>query len=177
MVVCLVVWCSCLCCAHIFKYQADRTRRLEKGQPPRIVKAERFVVAPVACSGILGRNIYRKLVNDGGQVLTNSASLLIFNGSKSYLRQSHQMARFHAIANNRTYIQSSKGAPAFVVDSNGHYLVAPEDNKTSFIDFDFEPKSTKTLYTRIGEWILVSSWIIVTIFLLRNRLPLLKYHL
>lgn len=87
------------------------------------------------------------------------------------------MARFHAIANNRTYIQSSKGAPAFVVDSNGHYLVAPEDNKTSFIDFDFEPKSTKTLYTRIGEWILVSSWIIVTIFLLRNRLPLLKYHL
>lgn len=154
----------------------DMSRGLDKGQPPRVVTSDRFTLAPVACSGILGRNIYRALVNDGGQVLTNSASLLVFSSSQAYLRQSYQMARFHAVANDRTYIQSSKGAPAFVIDNKGGYLVPPEESTTMFIDFDFTPRSNKTIYTRFGEWALPASLLIVISFLLRNSLPLLKYR-
>lgn len=128
------------------------TRGLNRGQPPRVVSTGSLHVAPVACSGILGRNIYRDLVNDGGQVLTNSASLIIFSGSKAYFRQSLQMARFHAIANQRTYIQASMGAPAFVIDDQGDFIVAPAETKTAFIDFRFTPTSHLTPYTRFGEW-------------------------
>ncbi|MDL2363548.1 MAG: hypothetical protein QFB86_04180 [Patescibacteria group bacterium] len=150
-----------------------QTRRLDRGQPPRVIRTQAVSIAPVACSGILGRNIYRQLVNDGGEVLTNSASLLIFNNSKSYLRQSSQMAHFHAVANNRTYIQASMGAPAFVIDGNGHYTVAPDDTRTEFIDFNFTPNSQKTPYTKYGEWPLTLSGLILAAYMLaglKNKL-------
>lgn len=140
------------------------SRKLLRGQPPRVIHSEHLAIAPVACSGILGRNIYRQLVNDGGQVLTNSASLLIFNNSRSYFRQSLQMARFHAIANNRTYIQASMGASAFVIDSDGNYIIAPEDKKTAFVDFEFQPSDYKTPYTRFGEWPLLASGVVLAGF-------------
>ena len=140
------------------------TRQLYRGQPPRVIKTARTVIAPVACSGILGRNIYRQLVNDGGEVLTNSASLIIFSGSKAYFRQSLQMARFHAIANQRTYIQASMGAPAFVIDEDGGFIIPPEDTKTAFIDFSFMPEVSKTVYTRLGEWPLLIATLTVASF-------------
>ncbi len=142
------------------------TRQLLRGQPPHPIYTKHVTIAPVACSGILGRNIYRQLVNDGGEVLTNSASLLIFSGSESYFRQSLQMARFHAIANDRTYIQASMGAPAFAIDNKGNYIVAPEGKKTTFIDFEFQPNDYKTVYTRFGEWPLLLSGTVMAVLAL-----------
>ncbi|MBA3758190.1 hypothetical protein H0X10_00975 [Candidatus Saccharibacteria bacterium] len=144
------------------------TRQLLKGTDPAVFKTKDLVIAPVACSGILGRNIYRQLVNDGGQVLTNSASLVVFNGSKSYFKQSLQMARFHAIANNRTYIQASKGAPAFVIDDNGNYIVKPGNVEDKFIDFNFAATDKKTFYTNYGEWPLILSSLLIIISVGRN---------
>ncbi|MBA3758187.1 hypothetical protein H0X10_00960 [Candidatus Saccharibacteria bacterium] len=159
----------------------DTTRRLYRGDAPRVIRTKSLTIAPVACSGILGRNIYRQLVNDGGQVLTNSASLVIFSGSRAYFRQSLQMARFHAVANHRTYIQASMGASAFVIDGDGKYIVAPEDTKTAFIDFEFTPESNKTFYTKLGEWpLLVSAFIVGTFTLIvvtQNRKKHLKSNL
>ncbi len=142
-----------------------KTRQLQKGRSPEVFPNGNVTIAPVACSGILGRNIYRQLVNDGGMVLTNSASLLIFNDSKSYFRQSLQMARFHAVANSRTYIQASKGAPAFVIDSTGDYIVSPGSPETKFIDFSFRPQTKKTPYTILGEWVLASSLLFLSALL------------
>lgn len=135
----------------------DNTRRLDKGQPPRVINTGSIKIAPVACSGILSRGIYRQLAREGGEVLTNSASLVVFRNSKAYFRQSIQLARFHAVANQRTYIQASNAAPAFVIDHNGKFVVPPEDTKSAFIDFSFTPKSNQTLYTRYGDWPLVLS--------------------
>lgn len=143
------------------------TRQLYRGQPPRVITNGNLTVAPVACSGILGRNIYRDLVNDGGQVLTNSASLLIFSGSQAYFRQSLQMARFHAVASQRTYIQASMGAPAFVMDDNGEFIIAPEDTRTAFIDFEFTPRNTQTVYTKFGEWPLMLAALVTAGFVLK----------
>lgn len=141
--------------------QYDASRRVEKGAPPEVFSGKDVMVGPVACSGILGRNIYRQLTNDGAEVLTNSASLAYFNSSKSYYRQAMQMARFHAIANNRPFIQATMGAPAFVLDSNGLFVVEPADLRTTFIDFEFQPSSSKTPYTITGEWVLVFSGLAV----------------
>ncbi len=144
----------------------DATRRLYRGDPPSVIRTNNLSIAPVACSGILGRNIYRQLVNDGVQVMTNSASLVVFSGSKAYFRQSVQMARFHAVANQRTYIQASMGAPAFVIDEAGKFIVAPKDTETGFIDFEFTPENNKTFYTKFGEWPLLASATILGLFVL-----------
>jgi len=139
----------------------NATRQLARGQAPEVYKNSILVIGPVACSGILGRNIYRGLTRDGAQVLTNSASLLTFNGSRSYFRQSLQMARFHAIANNRTFIQSTKGGSAFVLNEDGEFLVSPNGNDTKFIDFRFGLSDEKTAYTSFGDWPLLLSTVIV----------------
>lgn len=130
------------------------TRKLSKGLAVKTHVSDKLVIGPVACSGILSRNDYRKLVNDGAEVLTNSASLVIFNQSKAYFEQSLSMARFHSIANQRTYIQASRGAPAFVLDNNGDYIVRPGNIDSKFTDFSFYKNNSKTLYTIFGEWIL-----------------------
>lgn len=144
----------------------EEYRRVYKGDPPAIYRTPQFIVGPVACSGILGRPIYQKLTRDGATVLTNSASLVDFNGSKSYFRQSILMARFHAIANNRLFIQSTRGAPAFVLDNDGRYIVRPAGSDTRFIDFSFHSLSAKTIYTRVGEWPLLGSFGIVGVVVL-----------
>ena len=144
----------------------DSSKRLSKGQPPQVVAVGEVMVAPVACSGILGKDIYRQLTLKGGQVLTNSASLVTFGGSRAYFRQTAQMARFHAIANNRPYIQATIGAPAFALDNNGRYVVKPQGSRTEFIDFSITPQSQKTVYTRFGDWPLKLSGLIILAFVL-----------
>lgn len=158
----------------------ENTRRLERGDPPQALETRHATIASVACSGILGRNIYRQLVRNGSNVLTNSASLLVFSESKSYFRQSLQMARLHAVANQRTYVQASKGAPAFVIDSDGSFIVAPDTADPSFIDFEFSLNYTTTLYTRLGDWPLAAAVLACTFFLtqqLRQRAKLRRKSL
>lgn len=146
--------------------QFEQTRRVQKGLPPRTFTQNDMSVGSVACSGILARDIFRQMSQDGANVLTNSASLLDFNHSQSYFRQSLQMARFHAIANSRTYVQSTVGAPAFVIGHDGKFIVEPTNTETKFYDFAFSPRSTKTIYTRIGEWPLLLSGLVVLAYLI-----------
>ncbi len=150
----------------------NNTRANLKGDPPKVFSANSFKIGPVSCSGILGRQIYRNLTREGAGVLTNSASLIIFNRSKSYFYQSLMMAKFHAVANNRVFIQASKGAPAFVIDGNGSYIVKPGNVSDKFIDFKFKTNKSLTPFSYLGEWILLFSGAILVGYLLvqiRNK--------
>lgn len=129
-------------------------RLVKKGTPARTVVNGDLSIGPVSCSGILSRNLYRQLTNQGSNVLTNSASLVIFNKSPAYFRQSLLMAKFHAVANSRTFIQATKSAPAFVLDQKGRFIVEPGGINDQFIDFNFAASSNRTFYTRVGEWML-----------------------
>lgn len=142
----------------------DANRRLTKGAAPRTQQSSDVILGSVSCSGILSRQTYRDYARSGANVFTNSAALTTFNGSSAYLNQALQMARFHATANNRTYIQATKGAPAFVLDNNGRFVVAPEDTALSFIDFEFTPNTYKTTYTILGEWPLKIATLMVTVY-------------
>jgi apolipoprotein N-acyltransferase len=148
----------------------NQNRLVQKGAPPKAYKASSITVGPVACSGILARSIFRSLTNQGATVLTNSASLMAFNHSASYLRQSEMMAKFHAVANNRDMLQASKGAPAFAIDSSGRYILAPKNQGTALIDLRFTNRTKKTFYTRAGEWALWWAFIIIGISLIKTRI-------
>lgn len=154
----------------------EKDRRVYKGEPPKVIRTANLAIGPVACSGILGRNIFRSLSSDGAEVLTNSASLLVFNNSKTYFKQSLQMARFHAVANNRPFIQSSAGASSYAFDSDGRFIVFPEGTDSKFVDFTFQPKSKKTPYTIFGEWVLVLALSITVLFSLNIVLSNRRKH-
>lgn len=159
---------------HILK-DFNRLREVQKGDPPRVFLGKDLTIAPVACSGILGRDIFRKLTHDGADVLTNSASLFDFNHSQSYFRQSLQMARFHAVANSRTYIQASGGAPSFALRPDGHFIVEPVRDEAKFIDFEFLKSTDKTLYTIVGEWPLqLSALFLIGFLIVASRKPAKK---
>src|SRR5690606_2445568 len=78
-----------------------------------------LVVGAEACSSIISSEDYRTLTQKGATILTNSASLEIFNGSKVFNTQHKGMAKFMAVANARPMIQSAMDGSAFIMDHNG----------------------------------------------------------
>lgn len=139
-----------------------KNRAIQKSSDTDHVIKGNLPIGAVACSGILDRGVFRRLSNKGAQVFTNSASLSMFANSKNYLKQSYLMAMFHAVANKRVYIQSSKGGASFVIDADGQYIVKPIfDNQDVFEDFTFRPITGRSLYTIWGEWVLVLGTIFI----------------
>jgi apolipoprotein N-acyltransferase len=132
----------------------DSNQALQKGQPPGVVDFGDNRVGVIACSGILNRQAYRSLSNQGGEALVSNASLTMFNGSKVYFDQSLAMAKFHAVANHRPFIQATKGAPSFVLDASGRYVLEPSVVASQFSDVTVSSSNKQTIYTRYGELVL-----------------------
>lgn len=148
----------------------NQNRAVQKGEDVRIHTSDKgTAIGPIACSGILDRNAHRQLARGGATIFTNSASLIDFGYSQSYFNESLQMAKFHAIANHRPLAQATLGAPAFVIDGDGAFVVPPSSNATKMIDFTVQPKKSKTFYTLAGEWALYLSITIVTLFLVLSK--------
>lgn len=144
----------------------NKNRAIQQSQDGSQVIKGKIPVGAVACSGILDRAVFRRLSNEGAQVFTNSASLSLFADSKNYLKQSYQMAAFHAVANKRAYVQSSNGGASFVLDPSGNYIVKPVfDNEDIFEDFSFAPVGKRSLYTVLGEWVLAAGAIFICILI------------
>lgn len=120
-------------------------------QPYRI--DNQLIVGAEVCSSIMSTRDYRQLVKKGSTVLTNSASLEIFEGSRLYAWQDQGFATFMAVANARPFLQSSNNWPAFALDQNGKMLakITPVNQQ----QISIRPNSTKTPYTYLGEWIAV----------------------
>lgn len=118
-------------------------------QPYRI--NDQLVVGAEVCSSIIAPQDYRQLVRQGATVLTNSASLEIFEGSRLYSWQDDGFARFIAVANARPFLQSTNHWPASALDQNGHLLaqVYPHSQK----QVQISPNVTKTIYVYLGEWL------------------------
>lgn len=110
-------------------------------------------VGSLACSGIIAPDFYRGLSAHGAQILTNSAALAMFTNAPLYHAQSRQMARFHAIANARPFVQASEGAYSYVIDSNGHFVFRTNKIGQHFESVTLLTNSQKTLYSILGEWL------------------------
>ena len=130
---------------------------------------KQLVVGAAACSSIISTEDYRSLVNQGATVLTNSASLDIFNGSRLFNWQHRGLAKFMAVANARPLLQSSNNWPAFALDQNGNQLAQIQPVGSTQVTITTNNK--KTPYTLLGEWpaYVGGVWLIVDIFLAWQR--------
>lgn len=128
-------------------------RAVIKGNKPiqtfRINK--QLVVGAEVCSSMIAPHDYRQLVKQGATVLTNSASLEVFEGSRLYRWQDEGFAKFIAVANARPFLQSTNNWPAVALDHNGKQLVQIYPHNQAQVSVS--PNSTRTIYSYLGEWV------------------------
>ncbi|MCA9330050.1 hypothetical protein KDA11_05350 [Candidatus Saccharibacteria bacterium] len=69
----------------------------------------------LACSGVSALSQYRRLSNQGADVLVNSASLSFLQKNSTYHVYADNMARFQAVSNKKPFIQASRSGSSFIL--------------------------------------------------------------
>lgn len=124
-------------------------------------------VGSLVCSGVLALNEYRRLTDNGAQVLTNSASLSLLAGASLYHEQESYLTRFHAVSNARPFVQASRSGESYIMNSNGHYL-ATARGENKLLRATVQTSAKKTVYSQVGEWTLLAGPLLLLMF--RKRL-------
>lgn len=127
----------------------------------------------LACSGAFVPELYRGMTMRGATILSNSASLDTMGISDLYHIEARQMARLHAVANARPFIQAARGGFSYVIDSNGTYVDGVTQRGYKLVHGDVVTNSRITPYTLLGDWIVWVGLVLISITgltLLRKRL-------
>ena len=104
-----------------FKY----TQQLERGDKPEKVftTKDNIAIGTLACSGVSALNEYKRLTDEGADILVNSASLAFIEPNSLYHVYAKNMARFQAVSNNRPFAQASRSGRSYIIDNQGRTLV------------------------------------------------------
>jgi apolipoprotein N-acyltransferase len=104
-----------------FKY----TQQLERGDKPEHVFTSKdgISIGTLACSGVSALAEYRRLANEGADVLVNTASLAFLQPNSFYHAYARNMARFQAVSNNLPFAQASRSGQSYILDNQGNTLV------------------------------------------------------
>ncbi|MEI6481279.1 MAG: nitrilase-related carbon-nitrogen hydrolase [Candidatus Saccharibacteria bacterium] len=73
----------------------------------------------LACSGISALGEYNRLSDHGADILINSASLAFLKPHSRYHVYARNMARFHAVSNNKPLVQASRSGESYTITSQG----------------------------------------------------------
>jgi len=129
------------------------TRAVSKGEqepePYRLPGGEHIANAP--CSSIMNPEDYRKMTLKGATILSNSASLEIFRGSRIFEFYHDGFAKFMAVSNARPFVQSAFNWKAFALDHNGKTVASI--NPQSAVTVTVTANNKLTPYSVLGEWV------------------------
>lgn len=114
-------------------------------RPERTVSTEDFTVGSLVCSGTLNLGEYRRLANQGADVLTNSASLALLKEASLYRVQEYYQNRLHAVANAKPFVQSTRSGVSYVISSDGKLLVSTD--RQGFVETTVQLQPKRTIYT------------------------------
>lgn len=141
-----------------------RTREVSKGNNPiRLTSVNGYKIGALVCSGAVAPFQYQELVREGADVLTNSASLSIFEKSYTYHQQTQQIARIIAMATNRPFVQSTDGSYSYIIDKDGNYLAKSSQEALDIISANVSVGKHRTIYDFLGEWTILVSIIVLSV--------------
>lgn len=92
-------------------------------------------VGALACSGVTSLTEYRDMTQKGADVLVNSASLAFLQNKSMYHTYARNMARFHAVSNNRPFVQASRSGQSFILDAQGKTLIEYTKDESSLMEY------------------------------------------
>lgn len=124
----------------------------------------------LACSGAIAPELYRGLAHKGAEVLTNSASISTLGVSDAYYGQAEQMSKFIAMANAKPFVQSARGGPSYIMNKDGQVLVRSiYPDQADVATASVTPSQHNTIYSRLGEWIVWLSLIVLMVLLFHKQ--------
>ena len=129
---------------------------------PIVIGATKYGV--LACSGIIAPEFYRDLVNRGAEVLVNSASLSTMGIGNDFFDQAMQMARFQAVANSRTLVQSARGKVSYVMNQDGTMVLRTNGEGTQYMLAEISTNDQRTVYSMLGEWVIIVSGLSLLVY-------------
>jgi len=140
---------------------------VEKGPPnyQPLKTNNGYSIGSAVCASIIASEDYRKFVNNGASLLTNSASLGIFE-SRLFTFQHEGLAMFMATANARPFLQSSNYAEAFALDHNGRMLARQSPVGAQEVLANTNTKITP--YTKLGDWPAYIGLVILAFYFLKR---------
>ncbi|MEI6480948.1 MAG: hypothetical protein WCO19_01445 [Candidatus Saccharibacteria bacterium] len=146
----------------------NQTQRIIKGNTPeKVVSANNITVGAIACSGVTNYSEYARLSRNGAQVLTSSASLSFLQNASLYHVQEKYFTRFHAIANQKPFIQSARSDESYVLNSNGNELIKTSGN-SKLMTIDIASNTHKTPYSYVDLWVVTSLLLLAIVFILKR---------
>lgn len=152
-----------------------QTRLHKRGEKPESpVYINETSIGALACSGVLSPYLYRDLANQGAEVFVNSAALDIFAKSDIYYDQTQNIVRFQAIANGRPFVHSAMGGDSYILDSRGNYLTYSKPRELAYRVSNITPSSRQTIYTKLGEYFVPLSLLLLLGFYLNKKFNFMK---
>ncbi|HTE58162.1 MAG TPA: hypothetical protein VK694_05450 [Verrucomicrobiae bacterium] len=130
-----------------FKVQRELQPGTVKAAPVSLGNG--IVVGSGVCASIIAPEDYRHMTKNGATLLTNSASLGIFD-SPIFDIEHAGLAKFMATANARPFVQSSSNGYAFGLDHNGRTQTRIKPGTSTVTT---RTNAKKTPYTYLGEWV------------------------
>ncbi|MBQ7132401.1 MAG: apolipoprotein N-acyltransferase [Oscillospiraceae bacterium] len=124
------------------------------------VSTSRGIIGGVICYESIYPNIVRQSVVKGAQVITLISNDSWF-GESPALYQHHAHARLRAVENNRYVLRASSTAISSAIDNHGRIIVTAPELKSAAVKASYQMIPEKTLYTTVGDIVLIPSLIIV----------------
>ncbi len=114
--------------------QTMKRKTYAKGKKLKVGVFKGVKVGALFCSEVYSASLYRSLVRDSGaDILVNLSSQSRFHGSRILYRQNVNVAKVHAVQNNRYYVQATNVAPSFVLDNKGRLVAESGWGKASIL--------------------------------------------
>jgi len=125
-------------------------------------------VGALFCSEIYSQDLYQDLTRNNTDVLVNVASNSFAHGSKNLYAQTVKIAKMRAVENNRYFIQSSNAVSSFVIDNRGKMIYESPYGQWGITYARVTPIKDNSLYNKMGNWILLLSIIVITLFIYKK---------
>ena len=116
-----------------------------------------FNLGGQVCSGITSPSLYNYSARQGATILSNSASLAIFAFSPQYHQESLSMAKFHAIANSRPYVQSTYAGQSLILTADGQIVAETKSpsKEIQVISGTVSTRDRRTISSILGDFTIV----------------------
>lgn len=96
----------------------------------------------LACSGATLVNRYEDLSReDGADILINTASLSFLKPNSFYHTHGNRMAKYHAVSNNKPFIQASRSGHSYIIDRHGRVVTESEGETSQILSSEIEYKN------------------------------------
>ena len=74
------------------------------------------------------------------------------------------MARFQAVANSRTLVQSARGKVSYVMNRDGTMVLRTNGEGTQYMLAEISTNDQRTVYSMLGEWVIIVSGLSLLVY-------------